>query len=963
MILFFFDNNIQILFQNIQGISNKTPLLQQLLQESRLEVLCLSETFLTENKQSYIQIDGYRMAASYCRKNRKRGGVAILVKENLEVEERKDISNLSVEFIIEYCSIEIKCLNLLIICIYRSDREMEVFQESFIKLLNKLKSESRKNIIIGGDFNINILENTRKSTDFKNLLLTYNFVQQVKKPTRICVTTATCIDLIFTNFSWTHTEIQDYGLSDHHGVIVKIGTEQLFTVRKTQIVFKRLFSGSHIDKFKKELREINWDKLFNKSQCINKNYEIYNKKIQELLNLCFPKTKFKLKSRLNNSIPNWLTKGLKISCKHKRMLRVLINHTNNPIIKKYYRSYRRILKKSIVTAKKYTYIHQMLKSENKTRTMWNIIKQKTNKVPKMTYTNIKLKVNNEILEAPTRVADTFNSFFASVGEPYQSSSDRLPKINKNVENSMFLQPTNPKEIKDLLTNLKMKHSSGVDELPPMLLKKCADELTLPLVYLINQSFNEGTFPDLLKVSIIKPIHKKGNKTCPSQYRPIALLPAISKVFERAMTNRLNSFLEKYKILGDHQYGFRKNRSTILAVYNYVQQVLNYLNDKKYAVGILLDMTKAYDRVQHEILLSKLYDYGIRGKAHEWIKSYLKDRKQYVQITHQNSLTGEVKDYRSEPIIVNNSIPQGSVIGCVLFLTYINDLPNIINTPTVLFADDVSLLFKFDNLQRFQVEAKQIFKKINEWLDTHNLLINYSKTSLLEFRPHQKSPLNVELEIDNTYIEKTNSCSLLGLEIDSHLSWKPHVEKIKNKLSRFSYALLQLKLSTDKKTALAAYYAYAHSWISYGIILWGNSTDANDIFILQKKCVRIIANIGGMDTCRPHFSKMNILTLTSIYILEMCKFIKRNPNIFDASLCSRLYDSRANNKNKYKLPNSRLHLHSTSPYVTALKIHNNLPNDLRMEENSDAFMKKIKKILQKKCYYTLTEYFNDKNFTL
>lgn len=605
----------------------------------------------------------------------------------------------------------------------------------------------------------------------------------------------------------------------------------------------------------------------------------------------------------------------------------------------------------------------MLKSENKTRTMWNIIKQKTNKVPKMTYTNIKLKVNNEILEAPTRVADTFNSFFASVGEPYQSSSDRLPKINKNVENSMFLQPTNPKEIKDLLTNLKMKHSSGVDELPPMLLKKCADELTLPLVYLINQSFNEGTFPDLLKVSIIKPIHKKGNKTCPSQYRPIALLPAISKVFERAMTNRLNSFLEKYKILGDHQYGFRKNRSTILAVYNYVQQVLNYLNDKKYAVGILLDMTKAYDRVQHEILLSKLYDYGIRGKAHEWIKSYLKDRKQYVQITHQNSLTGEVKDYRSEPIIVNNSIPQGSVIGCVLFLTYINDLPNIINTPTVLFADDVSLLFKFDNLQKFQVEAKQIFKKINEWLDTHNLLINYSKTSLLEFRPHQKSPLNVELEIDNTYIEKTNSCSLLGLEIDSHLSWKPHVEKIKNKLSRFSYALLQLKLSTDKKTALAAYYAYAHSWISYGIILWGNSTDANDIFILQKKCVRIIANIGGMDTCRPHFSKMNILTLTSIYILEMCKFIKRNPNIFDASLCSRLYDSRANNKNKYKLPNSRLHLHSTSPYVTALKIHNNLPNDLRMEENSDAFMKKIKKILQKKCYYTLTEYFNDKNFTL
>lgn len=425
-----------------------------------------------------------------------------------------------------------------------------------------------------------------------------------------------------------------------------------------------------------------------------------------------------------------------------------------------------------------------------------------------------------------------------------------------------------------------------------------------------------------------------------------------------MSNRLYSFLEKYKILNEYQYGFRKNRSTTLAIYKYVQQALNYLNEGYYSVGILLDMTKAYDRVQHKTLLQELYQCGIRGKAHEWIASYLSNRLQYVQIQNINNRTGEIVEYRSDPITVNSSIPQGSVLGCILFLIYINNLPKLINIPCVLFADDVSLLYRFKDANKSEVELKQLFIKIKDWLEKQNLLINYTKTKLIEFRPHQKSPLNVQLNIDGTPIENVSSCTLLGLEIDSHLNWKNHIERIKAKLSRFTYALFNLKLNTDKKTAITAYYAYAHSWLSYGIILWGNSTSVDDIFILQKKCIRIIMNIDIMDTCRPHFKKLEILTVTSLYILEICKFVKNNPDIFDASLYNRLHTPRIHNKNKYKLPSSRMAMFNASPYYSAIKIFNNLPTELRMEKNTKIFLKKLKIMLIEKCYYNLGEYFNN-----
>ncbi|KAG6449746.1 hypothetical protein O3G_MSEX006201 [Manduca sexta] len=241
------------------------------------------------------------------------------------------------------------------------------------------------------------------------------------------------------------------------------------------------------------------------------------------------------------------------------------------------------------------------------------------------------------------------------------------------------------------------------------------------------------------------------------------------------------------------------------------------------------MTKAYDKVQFKILLNKLHGIGIRGKSHDWFKSYLQNRSQIVEIDNYNHATNEIQKIFSLSKNIHASIPQGSVIGCLLFLIYINDLPKILDWPCVLFADDISLLTSCKSHTNLNEKICNILSKTENWMTSHNLQLNYQKTKLITFHPPQKQPLNIDISYKGTTLELVKNVTLLGLDIDSHINWKQHIQKI----SKFTYALYEIKKTTDVKTALSSYYAYAYSWLSYGVILWGNSTDAQILFTLQK----------------------------------------------------------------------------------------------------------------------------------
>lgn len=632
---------------------------------------------------------------------------------------------------------------------------------------------------------------------------------------------------------------------------------------------------------------------------------------------------------------------------------------NNPILKQHYKLYEKTLKKTIITAKKIEYISKITKSQNKVKAMWKVIHERTNKTVTKSKNNIKLNINKKEITDPQKIAESFNLFFASIGQcPISPQQSGRPVIHPT-ENSLFLNQVTYPEIYKIIKNLKNKISHGIDELPPLLIKHCADELTEPFCFLVNQSFTEGVFPDQLKKAIIKPIHKKNSKTDISNYRPIALLPTASKIFEKAMCDRVTNFCEKFKIFSESQNGFRKNRSTTLAVYKYIQEAYTLINSKQYAAGLLLDMTKAYDKVQFNILLNKLYGIGIRGLCHNWFVSYLKERQQLVEIEHFDSQTNSIRNIRSQSSTLSASIPQGSVLGCLLFLIYINDLAEVIDHSCVMFADDVSILTSGHSTVDVNAKLELILNKTTEWMYEHNLQLNLSKTKLITFYPYQKAPLNLNLNFNNMKIEQVKEYTLLGLIIDSNLNWKSHVKKIRSKISSFCYALKEIKKTTNRKTALITYYAYAYAWLSYGISLWGNSTDIHSLFVLQKKLIRIIANIEQTDSCKPYFQQYQILTLPSIYILETCKFVRKHPNFYTKRKDNTApYQFRYNNK--LNLPNSRMTLHSNSPYVMSIKIFNKVPELIKQQINDKTFSKLLKQFLLSKAYYTVNEYLNDKN---
>lgn len=943
-----------MLVQNIQSIKNKQHILESYLDENEYHYICLTETWIREDQKNTITVNNYQFADAYYRHDHRGGGVAILLRDGIEYKSITAITDMSIECTVECCAVEVVKHHILLITIYRPDRDIEVFFKVIENILDLTKLKySSKQIIICGDFNINSTPNTIEYTRLVNLMLENNLQQIVMEPTRETSTTSTCIDLLFTNHKQYELKVKNTGISDHKSVVYTQNVTCTQTLNANYHTTKRIFNDRNIEKFKNGLSQVDFISLISENHNIDKNYNDFANVLQTLLAAHIPKKRINIKQNKRNT---YLTNGLKRSCQHKRLLKIIVDQNKNIILKKHYKIYEKTLKKCVNQAKKINNIKLMKSAQNKSKTMWKIIKNSNTPSQTIYNKNFSLNYQNNITNCPSTIANVFNDYFASIGESTQNVLPRSCPVLAPSINSLFVQPTTEREISNIINNMSNKRSFGVDDIPPLLIKACSNELTPPLTKLINISLTEGKFPEKLKYAKIIPIYKKGgNALEPSAYRPIALLPSISKIFEKVMANRIYTFLEKYELLDVNQYGFRQKRSTTLATYNYVQKIYSYLNQRQCTLGLFLDMSKAYDNVSHNLLLQKIYGLGIRDKAYEWLKTYLKDRKQFVQVQYYDRKTNEIYHFESHTKIVNNSIPQGSVLGCILFLMYINDLPKIIQTPCVLFADDVSLLFQCNrDIRESTIHVENSLKDITFWLREHNLEINLRKTKIVQFRPYQRKALHIDELLKQLNVAEVSDFTLLGITLDSNLNWKKHIEKLKSKMSKFIYAFSKLKASTNVETALTMYYAYAYAWFNYGIVLWGESTDFNDLFILQKKCVRILCNIRQRESCFPHFIANKILTLPSLYVLQCSMFVRNHRNLFKSNNEININYNRRY-KNKLITPAIHLELMKKSPDYRICTIYNKLPEHIKNEEKNTVFYNKLKMLLIKKAYYTVDQF--------
>ena len=517
-------------------------------------------------------------------------------------------------------------------------------------------------------------------------------------------------------------------------------------------------------------------------------------------------------------------------------------------------------------------------------------KQKSSPPTKLFYKNKEKNSNADM-------AESLNDFFVNIGSSVEAKIPAAKQSfssylgNRN-EISIFIRPCTELELRIIIGLLKSSKATGPNSIPSNLLIEFSDILVPLLVPIINMSFKEGIFPSLNKLSDVCPIFKKDDKTKCENYRPISLLSNMSKLFERLMYNRLDDFLQTSGNMYKFQFGFRKGYSTNHALLSIVEKIRNALDNKLFTCGVFIDLEKAFDTVNHKILLAKLNHYGIRGIANSWFASYLSNRYQSVCINGVNS----------PQLLVTCGVPQGSILGPLLFLLYINDMNLAVESSTIFhFADDTNLLYSAKNLKTLRINLNKDLKLLHEWLCANRLSLNEGKTEFIVFRPPRCNiGVRITLTLNHTKLFESSKVKYLGIILDNKLNWKPHITELCKKLSRAVGLLYKIGHFCPPPVLRSLYFSLFNSHLSYGLSVWGN---ANDVFIkkiksLQKRAVTAIASPSGRDYSERLFFEFKILQFDDNLQYQLSSLMwDYDHNVLPTSLSS--YFKKANLIHNYK----------------------------------------------------------------
>jgi exonuclease III len=954
------NQNLTIMHQNTQYLSNKIDMLTEFLQSTSPDIVAISEHGLKKDVIPLCKLEGYTLVSYFCREKYKGGGTAIYSTRNMVgCKSLNWITTKSIEKTIEVTGIEIKCDNnkLIILALYRSPcGDMYEFLNLLTVILEQTVHKCG-NIILVGDLNINTLENGWDHKQLLDIINAYNLTMTIKVPTRVTESSATTIDQIITNIPATHyhTNVLNSLLSDHYAQYITIH----ITVPSVKSCYKesRDLSEDNIIGLCTLIQSETWLEMLNES-VIDKKWNSFYSTFNYYYNLACPKV------RRNMGIdkkPCWINKDVRVAREILRNRYDLYIRFKSYELKNNYKLYKKEYKK-IITMTKANYIQKILnRSEGTSKALWRIVNGERDSLNNNLIRNISLSDGKHIVNKPYIVSNIFNKTFVETAknlilENNIVHSQTSNKID-NLRDSFVLMETTEAGLIKIIGSMASKKSAGLDDISPYLLKKCIPFIVTPLLNLINASIRDGIFPSILKKSVVSPIYKKGSAHDANNYRPITLIPSFSKVLEKVVVNQLIVFLDKHNIINKSQFGFRKNHSTQDAIATITENIIDNLNHKINCNCVSLDLSKAFDCIQHNTLLDKLYKYGIRGIPLQLIKSYLANRSQQVKVTYRES--NEIKEFLSSSLSINCGVPQGSVLGPLLFILYINDFPYLMQGKTIIFADDTSILNMGQDTKELQNNTLLNIGRVEKYFDMNYLFINPIKTQCIFFQTKQsKQDLKFTIQVKNREIESVRSLNFLGVTIDSTLSWDVHIDKICNQISRNLFLLNRLTNILDLKSRKMLYYGLIYPLLSYGIIVWGHSSKVliNRIFILQKRAIRLTAGLKPLESCRASFRQHRILTVYSIYILQTILFVINKCN---CTTNKEIHTHNTRHKNDYHKCARNLDLYNSKPSVAGCTFYNKLPNYVKQLENRNQLIRELKRLLIKGSYYSIEEYINDK----
>ena len=893
----------------------------------------MSEKHPTES----FAIKGFHMPFRKDRTENKGGGILVYAKENINCKRRNDLESNELEHI--WLEVQQPHSKSILLCIlYRSPDSKSGWKESFENNLEAVQVED-KEILILGDFNRD-LNNCRLNEEWINFMSSFGLKQLINTTTRECNITHTLIDHIYSdnpqNIIWT--SVPKLGLSDHYPIFCSRKINPKLTKSNHHTIKYRSLKNFNENDFLRDLSEIDWNPVLQQTN-VNESLKCFSEKMNSIIDRHVPIRQHRVKKMHQ---PDWLNSEIIDAMKSRDKFKIRGDIVN-------YKLYRNKVTALIYDAKRSAYEKKINDGQNDPSSIWKLFKEFRN--PNGDKSTIhKLNIDGKEVTDSKRMSDEFNTFFTNIAAnlkeqiPPSDLSNVNNFVNCHVPKPMYFNIPfiGQEKVKQMLLKLDVSKSTGLDNIGPKFLKLSANIIYHVVHHILYLSISQSEFPDAWKSAQVKPLFKSGAKSDLNNYRPISILPILSKILEKHVHDSFNAYLNHYKLILKSQSGFRKQHSCETALVCIIDKWLKALNDGFIVGVVMVDFRKAFDLVDHKVLLEKLKSYKCSDSTIRWFASYLNDRRQKV------ALNGETSSFQN----VTCGVPQGSILGPLLFLLFINDLPislrNVVSS-TDMYADDTTIYDIQNSKHAVEHNLQSSMFLLEQWCKQNGMVLNTDKTKvLLITTPHKRARLKndpLSVSFKSVPLKYSKGEKLLGVNINENLNWGDHVNKIKKKVSTNIWLLSRIKSFIPVNARILFYKAYIQPHFDFCNVIWGgtNAKNLNKLYVLQKRACKLIFGHSYLNVSSA-LEKMNCTSIYERILLQKARFMYKVSTEAVPGYISELFENENKVKTNlryscfqnYNTPRPKLELYRESMSYSGPSIWNRIPESIRCSNTIESF---------------------------